>query len=474
MNKYLYLALLPAALLFQNTFAQEATVYSEQAGRLVVEIESAAIAGDWHQAADFAGYRGSGHYEWTGSNNTNVKNAGEGILTYHFTINTPGNYEFRLRSHIGEGNNKTESNDSWVRFPTGSNISGEQALDDWTKAYMNKLDEWTWITKTVDNVGRKLRQHFTAGDHTLQISGRSRGHVIDRFALYKYDTVTFNDEQFTAAAESPSNNKIVVSTNESITENNTTPDTGDNDLVSQASTSATTQQWEVAAGQPAANSCIANTISLQPLNDIYVESNDIKHNGNLWVDDDKRKILLKFDLSGVPVTTTAATLSWSIGKDDGEGTIILSAGSQSSWNETDESRLPDTSHQIGRYHGTWNYEQRYGFPFDYALLGSDSATLIMEMEQGANGIAIIPTVNDGEPRLELTGTGNYCSDYENNQNNPGTSESLSALNIEPESGQANPAQTNTAQGNSTGGGALGILEFLFLTTIITGLLRART
>lgn len=468
MNKYIYLTLLPGALLFQNSLAQQATVFNEQAGQLVIEVESAAAAAGWHKSTNFADYRGSGHYEWTGSNNTNVKNAGEGLLTYYFTINTPGNYEFRLRSFIGEGNNNTESNDLWVRFPTGSNISGEQALDDWTKAYMNKLGEWTWTTKTVDNVGRKLRQHFTAGDHTMQISGRSTGFVIDRFALYNYDTVDFDDDQFTSAAESQSSGKTVVINTPEPTPETDTPQQTNNNSTNVTTSNVPPQQWGISADQPPANSCVANTISLQPLNDIYVESNDIKFNGNLWINDNNRKALLKFDLTGIPATTTSARLTWSVGKDDGEGTIILSAGSQSTWNESDTSQLPDVSHQIGLYNGTWSHDTRYGLPFDYALLSNSSATVIMEMAQGANGIAITPTVNEGEPRLELIGPGTYCADYDTNLNNPGSNEAASQDNSEPDLGQANQTQAN-----ASGGGALGLLQLLLLASFLTGSLRGR-
>jgi len=442
MNKFLYPSILFAALSLQHASAGKASVFSEQSGILVVEVENATAVSDWHKSTDFADFRGSGHFEWTG------------ILTYHFTINTPGNYEFRWRSRIGEGNNKTESNDSWVRFPSGRNISGEHSLDDWTKAYMNKLGEWTWTTKTVDHVGKLLRQNFTAGDHTIQISGRSRGHVIDRFVLYKYDTVSFDDQQFDNAPESASTGKTVATP----AVPQTPAESPDTDLPANppvaspvASPDIPAQQWSVAANSTEAGQCVANTISLQPLNDIYVEGNDIKDNGNLRIDDSERMSLLKFDLSNIPANVNSAVLTWSIGKDDGQGTIVVSAASHSDWNESNSARLPDISHQIGSFNSSWNHDSRYGFPLDHTLLGTGAATLVMQMAQGANGIAIVPTVNDDEPRLELSGAGSFCANYKANIEN-GSTTNLA----EPDTGEA-----------SAGGGALGPFMLVILTIFLT-------
>jgi len=117
-------------------------------------------------------------------------------------VQTPGNYELRWRSYITEGNNATEANDSWVRFPTGRNISGQHALNGWTKVFMNQLNMWSWSAKTVDNVGKPLRQFFSAGDHVIEISGRSHGHAIDRLVMYRYDTIKYSTNTFEAFAVS--------------------------------------------------------------------------------------------------------------------------------------------------------------------------------------------------------------------------------------------------------------------------------
>jgi len=169
---------------------------NESGGIVVMEVESVPAAGDWERETRIGGFKGSGYYVWEGSNAFGVATAGRGTLTYRFRINRAGNYQLRWRSRITEGNNPTESNDSWVRFPTGRNIAGEQPINTWTKVFMNGLNQWSWASATVDNVGRPVRQFFSAGEHTLQISGRSRGHAIDQIVLYHYPTVPFSAARF--------------------------------------------------------------------------------------------------------------------------------------------------------------------------------------------------------------------------------------------------------------------------------------
>ncbi|MCI5064623.1 DUF5060 domain-containing protein, partial [bacterium] len=170
--------------------------FQEQGGRLIMEFESSNPQGGWTQRTAFTPFTGTSYYEWTGNNN--YSRPGDGVVQFPFEISTPGNYELRWRSRICRGSDRTEHNDSWVQFPTGQNISGEQGLNGWTKVYQNQPNTWSWDAKTVDNVGRPVRQYFSAGTHTMEVSGRSNGHCIDRIALYKYDSVYFDGSAFTA------------------------------------------------------------------------------------------------------------------------------------------------------------------------------------------------------------------------------------------------------------------------------------
>jgi len=176
----------------------------ESGGLVVMEVESVPAAGDWRKETRINGYKGSGYYVWEGPNLFGVNSAGRGVLQYRFRINRAGNYQLRWRSRITEGNNPTEANDSWVRFPTGRNVNGEQPINTWTKVYMNGLNKWSWASATVDGVGRPIRQYFSAGDHVMEISGRSTGHAIDQIVLYHYPSVSYSSAKFEQLT--PSNN----------------------------------------------------------------------------------------------------------------------------------------------------------------------------------------------------------------------------------------------------------------------------
>jgi len=179
-----------------------AATYLESGGKVVIEAESAGPATGWSKENKVKGAKGGAYLVWTGANYFSRANAGRGTLRYTFRVKQPGNYELRWRSYIAEGNNATEANDSWVRFPTGRNISGQHALNGWTKVFMNQLNMWSWSAKTVDNVGKPLRQFFSAGDHIIEVSGRSHGHAIDRLVMYRYDTIKYSQNTFESFAVS--------------------------------------------------------------------------------------------------------------------------------------------------------------------------------------------------------------------------------------------------------------------------------
>ena len=179
-----------------------AQTFAENNGVVMMEAESSAAQGGWKLQRTLSGYSGNGYYIWTGTDAFSKASAGRGTITYKFRIAKAGNYQMRWRSRIGKGTSRTEHNDSWVRLPTGKNISGQQALSGWTKVFMNTRDKWVWQSATVDNVGKPVRQYFSAGVHTVQISGRSSGHAIDKIALYRYDSVPYSDSKFDALPNS--------------------------------------------------------------------------------------------------------------------------------------------------------------------------------------------------------------------------------------------------------------------------------
>ncbi len=469
MNKHFYNTVLSLTLLNTGVAVAD-TVFVEQNGRLIVEIESVAAVTDWHETNEFPGFTGSAAYLWTRPGTTGGQRAEPGAITYHFTINTPGNYEFRWRSRIGEGTNGTEANDSWVRFPTGSNIDGEHPLSGWTKGFMNQINAWSWRTVTVDHVGEVIRQHFTAGDHTLQIAGRSHGHVLDRFALFKYDQVNFNDGVFTNAPQSPhtGDEPNVVSIAplsapepepEPEPKQNGTPDTTETEM---ATTDVPAVQpvnpWQIPANLAEAGACNNGVISLSPLSAVNVDNNQIGASGDLQVNGAGQLALLKFNLSAVPATATSAALTMNVSDDAGAGAMLISAGSHSEWDNTDTTLLPDVSHSIRSYDGTWSEGTRYRFPFDPALIGGEVETLFLSMEQGADGISVISKGGIDEPRFQLTGPDTFCADYESNQ-----------AVLATRSADLESAQVPEAESGRDGGGSLHVLELLFMTLSLVAL-----
>lgn len=130
-------------------------------------------------------------YSWQGGNNFFLTEAGEDILKYTVDIKQAGNYVFKMHSladNAGQGSALDQSNDVWVRFPTGVDVVGEvNAQQDWLKVFRggNLANQWTWVTSAERLAVQWVQtvQFFSAGTHCIEISGRSNGHGIDRFAL---------------------------------------------------------------------------------------------------------------------------------------------------------------------------------------------------------------------------------------------------------------------------------------------------
>jgi len=130
------------------------------------------------------------------------------------------------------------------------------------------------------------------------------------------------------------------------------------------------QPWQIPANQQAANECSNGVISLSPVSAVYTDNNDIVSGGDLLIDGDNQRAFLNFDLSGIPANVASTALTFNVGTEAGQ-------------------QLPDISHFIGSFDGTWNAATRYGIPFDPALIAGDTTTLVMEMAQGANGITVV-------------------------------------------------------------------------------------
>lgn len=208
-----------------------AGAYQESAGVLIIEAENDFVDGPsgWNpiteNGVDFL-VASTNHF-----GNTNGQ-----TLTYDIEISTAGVYRFHMKSDI-TGDNSTEENDSWFKIentsdvhffatenPTGSNIltSTQEFVDLLSGANTSKNifypagnalgrpdhgNEnpgnsgffkifrggfgYKWAQATIDNNGFPVYVYFeNPGSYSIQMSERSAGHKVDRFALIHIDDVS--------------------------------------------------------------------------------------------------------------------------------------------------------------------------------------------------------------------------------------------------------------------------------------------
>jgi len=198
---------------------QEIPVFEESEGLVVIEAESAGDLTGWSQDTVILPFTGDGYLLYLGSNHFN--DPGFAKITYQILVSKAGRYRFQWRSRIGQGTENTEHNDSWLRFqdaakfyaekegmrlyPGGTGLSPNpngSSLRGWFKIYQNRFGDWTWQTRTSDHDPHEIYVEFdSAGMYTMEISGRSKGHAIDRIILYD-ESVRSVDAQNLAQPES--------------------------------------------------------------------------------------------------------------------------------------------------------------------------------------------------------------------------------------------------------------------------------
>ncbi len=197
----------------------QTTSFVEEGGILTVEVENSDFENtEWSLEQTIANSSGEGYLIWGGSNSIDT-----GILTYNIRISTPGTYRFIWRSYITIGDDGTEHNDSWLRIPDADHFYGMRndghivypigttqdpipesegqastdpegsSSDGWFKIYMNTLNSWAWVSRTSDSDAHNIYVVFdNPGEYTIEISGRSMGHAIDKFVLFTEDTSVSN------------------------------------------------------------------------------------------------------------------------------------------------------------------------------------------------------------------------------------------------------------------------------------------
>lgn len=210
-----------------------AGAFIENNGVLIIEAETDFVdaPGGWEPLTE-----GGTDFLLATSNNFGDATAGQ-VLTYDIQINTPGVYRFHMKSDI-TGNVGSEENDSWFKidntsdvhffcsqggtvsstqaflneiadpsstsqtyyYPAGnavgrSNFSGSNPGNKgYFKVFRSGTGDNKWDSKTIDNNSFPIYAYFpTAGGYTINMSERSSGHKVDRFALIHVDEVNGGD-----------------------------------------------------------------------------------------------------------------------------------------------------------------------------------------------------------------------------------------------------------------------------------------
>jgi hypothetical protein len=200
-----------------NSIKNKKPITVEQNGLVVVEMESIPLVSNWEQSNDVEGATGNGAIQWTG--NPYFDDVSNGKMTYNVKINTPGTYVFDWRVAISRGESRSEHNDTWLKIDGvkhyyGINQEGhkvkprpyceegseyecpnkEEGLEGYLKIYGGAVKNYVWMANTSD--GRRHSIEVVVdkpGMISINIAARSSYQSIDRFILYKKDTISVDD-----------------------------------------------------------------------------------------------------------------------------------------------------------------------------------------------------------------------------------------------------------------------------------------
>ena len=425
-SRYLSALIVMAASCGQS-LANSDTIYLEDNGYVLFEVENVNLAGDWVLNTDIKGYRGSGYLEWTGPNYFAKIDAGSGLISYPVRITTAGNYELRWRSRIAKGDSNTESNDSWVRFPSGNNVVGEEPLDGWTKVYMGESDTWSWSSRTVDHLARPVRQFFTAGDHTVEIAGRSNGHAIDQIALYRYPDVSFDPGLSGTLPLSRylQSDGQLIDPNPMVVPN---PEDALEERLNVVTLAANSQS-------PLPSECTSNSLLLTATQSAtqHRQNEGVSYQTDeLIASATDRSILLAYDLSLLPPLSTAS-LRYTTGAEISNGTLNIHSGSHNQWPVAQPEYMPDAMVQLATAQGGWDSSTTYQTQLDASILPRELTTFILSLQAGSDALPLSGSMSAPGPLLLVSGDDNFCADWatnvaEANQQNPSDGQPATVAN----------------------------------------------
>ena len=453
---------LPALLLCMHAVAADTFVESD--GFVYFEAEDAQFGGDWVLGTVLDHFSGDGYLEWNGPDLFNPADAGRDTIAYQFEITTAGNYELRWRTRIAQGDSNTESNDSYVRFPTGVNVDGEEPFYGWQKVFMGHHGAWFWDAKVNDHAGANVRQFFSAGTHVMEVSGRSNGHAIDKIALYRYESLELSPNDLDTRSGTPQSS---IDGNAAAVPS----DTSDPFAVS-----------EIPLGlQYTPGECTNGTLALQPLADAHLINGGLVNTASLEVL--AATTLMQFDTTNVPVFDSAA-LEMTVLNGDLSATIEYALLNNTGWTESDSVLDPPPQYvlQLAQEQRNWLSNTRYSIPLRTDNL--QSSIFNMSVAPAANqvvaesGITVASRENSLEmPLLVVRGSGDFCDTYRANvaalaaeagetESTPSdTTEGTAEDTSSDEETASDDTVSGTQNDSSGGGGTSGLLTFMALLSI---------
>jgi hypothetical protein len=147
-----------------------------------IEAESVTPVSSWAFSKSLEGYSGTGYLEWTAGDKTAEPVAGTRGMVYSFSVSKAGTYVVELRGRRDQtglcaGALSDACNDVFTRIDT----------HEWFKTMIKgPWGQWFWQSgiETAPSTITPAHYELTAGNHTLEILGRSKGVKLDAMRIY--------------------------------------------------------------------------------------------------------------------------------------------------------------------------------------------------------------------------------------------------------------------------------------------------
>ncbi|MFC2111626.1 discoidin domain-containing protein [Bacteroidota bacterium] len=169
----------------------ESDVFEENDGYLVIDMESVVVPNANWSFRTGSGTLGDGFLEYIGPDHMSSEVSSARML-YKIKISTPGTYQFLWRTRRGfDSQAADQENDSWLKISASKfygtkNGATIDCSGDFIKVWMQKTDFlFECFGEHHGTNGMAIYADFnSAGEYTIEVSGRSKGHLIDRMALF--------------------------------------------------------------------------------------------------------------------------------------------------------------------------------------------------------------------------------------------------------------------------------------------------